>query len=135
MKRFLDSNVFLYAFLNQDVGKKTVAARILAEAVREDNGYVSLQVAKEFCNVMIKRSGKPVDEIAKASEILDRYHLVDGSMRLIRRALEFKGRYDIQFYDSLMLAAAEAGGCGEIYTEDLNDGQVYFGIKAVNPFR
>ena len=59
MKRFLDSNVFLYAFLNQDVGKKTVAAKILAEAVREDNGYVSLQVAKEFCNVMIKRSGKP----------------------------------------------------------------------------
>ena len=33
MKAFLDSNVFLYAFLNQDVGKKSVAARILADAV------------------------------------------------------------------------------------------------------
>ena len=135
MKAFLDSNVFLYAFLNQDVGKKSVAARILADAVREDDGYVSLQVAKEFCNVLIKRSQKSVEEIARASEIFNRFHLVEGSLKLIRRALDFKNRYDIQFYDSLMLAAAEAGGCSVIYTEDLNDGQLYFGIKAVNPFK
>ena len=135
MKAFLDSNVFLYAFLNQDVGKKSVAARILADAVREDDGYVSLQVAKEFCNVLIKRSQKSVEEIAKASEIFNRFHLVEGSLKLIRRALDFKNRYDIQFYDSLMLAAAEAGGCSVIYTEDLNDGQLYFGIRAVNPFK
>ena len=135
MKAFLDSNVFLYAFLNQDVGKKSVAARILADAVREDDGYVSLQVAKEFCNVLIKRSQKSVEEIAKASEIFNRFHLVEGSLKLVRRALDFKNRYDIQFYDSLMLAAAEAGGCSVIYTEDLNDGQLYFGIKAVNPFK
>jgi predicted nucleic acid-binding protein len=48
--------------------------------------------------------------------------------------LEIKGQYGIQFYDALMLAAAEAGGCNEILTEDLNDGQLYCGIKAVNPF-
>jgi len=26
-------------------------------------------------------------------------------------------------------------GCDEIQTEDLNDGQTYCGIKAVNPFK
>ena len=40
----------------------------------------------------------------------------------------------LQFYDSLLLAAAESAGCDEFLTEDLNDGQVYCGIKAVNPF-
>ena len=51
------------------------------------------------------------------------------------RALAIRKQYGIQFYDSLLLAAAEASGCSEIYTEDLNDGQTYCGIKAVNPFK
>ena len=37
--------------------------------------------------------------------------------------------------DSLVVAAAEMSGCDEILTEDLNDGQVYGSVKAVNPFK
>ena len=52
-RTFLDTNVFLYAFLNQDVGKKSVAAKIISDAVRHGCGFVSLQVVNEFCNVMV----------------------------------------------------------------------------------
>ena len=41
-RSFIDTNVFLYAFVNQDVSKKSVAARILVDAVRAANGYVTL---------------------------------------------------------------------------------------------
>lgn len=51
------------------------------------------------------------------------------------RGIEIKNRYDIQFYDAMMLAAAERAGASEFYTEDLNDGQLYCDIKAVNPFK
>ncbi len=44
-------------------------------------------------------------------------------------------RYQISFWDSLILAAAEAGGAEVLYTEDLNDGQKYVGILVRNPFR
>ena len=44
-------------------------------------------------------------------------------------------RYELQFYDSLLLATAEALGCDEFLTEDLNDGQMYGSVKAVNPFK
>lgn len=40
----------------------------------------------------------------------------------------------LEFYDSLLVAAAEATGCDEILTEDLADGQTYCGVKASNPF-
>ena len=135
MKVFLDTNVFLYAFLNQDVAKKMVAAKILAAAIRDGNGYVSLQVAKEFCNVMTKKSHKPVSEVAVALDLISRFNCTAGTFGNVRRALEIKGQYGIQFYDALIVAAAEANGCDEILTEDLNDGQVYCGIKAVNPFK
>ena len=32
------------------------------------------------------------------------------------------------------LQAANASGVGTLYTEDLNDGQVYGEVRAVNPF-
>ena len=136
MKRsFLDTNVFLYAFLNQDAAKKSIAARIVSNAVLSGNCYVSLQVVNEFCNVMVKKSGKPFSDILEATKLFARFHMVDGSLRLTQRALELKGLYGVQFYDSLMLAFSEAAGCDEILTEDLNDGQMYGSVKAVNPFK
>ncbi len=61
MKRFLDTNVFLYAFLNQDVSKKAVAARIVADAVRTGNGRVSVQV------VLSGVPAKPPDPLCHAA--------------------------------------------------------------------
>lgn len=135
MKVFLDTNVFLYAFLDQDVDKKRVAVEAIAKAVRERNGCVSTQVAKEFCNVMLKGSSKSPEDLLKALELFDRFDMVNDTMELVRGAIRIKSRYDLQYYDSLMLAAAESERCGKILTEDLNDGQEYCGIKAVNPFK
>ena len=134
-RTFLDTNVFLYAFLNQDASKKSVAARIVSDAVSSGDGYVSPQVVNEFCNVMLKKSGKTLSEILEATKLFARFRMVDGSLRLTQRALELKGLYGVQFYDSLMLAFSEAAGCDEILTEDLNDGQMYGSVKAVNPFK
>lgn len=135
MKVFLDTNVFLYAFLNQDVAKKTTAARIIATAIRVGNGYVSLQIAKEFCNVMTKKSPKPIAEVLVALNLISRFNYTEDSFGMVCRALSIKEQYGIQFYDALVVAAAEASGCEEIFTEDLNDGQIYCGMKAVNPFK
>ena len=51
------------------------------------------------------------------------------------RGLDIAERYQMQFYDSLLLATAEANGCREFISEDLNDGQIYCGMKIVNPFK
>jgi len=36
--------------------------------------------------------------------------------------------------DALILEAAVEGGCGELWTEDLDDGSTLRGIRIVNPF-
>ncbi len=55
--------------------------------------------------------------------------------QLVLRAVEIQGIYGIQFYDAQIVAAAERLGCDRILTEDLNDGQVYCSITAVDPFK
>jgi hypothetical protein len=42
--------------------------------------------------------------------------------------------FGIHFYDGLVVASAERGGCATLYSEDLNHGQSYFGVELVNPF-
>jgi predicted nucleic acid-binding protein len=34
----------------------------------------------------------------------------------------------------MILAAAERAGCQRIWSEDMNAGQSYFGVKVKNPF-
>ena len=53
---------------------------------------------------------------------------------VISRGVEIKALYGLQFYDATLVAAAERAGAREIWSEDLNPGQRYGGILAVNPF-
>jgi predicted nucleic acid-binding protein len=54
---------------------------------------------------------------------------------IVRRAVDVRAKYGVHFYDGMIVAAAERGGCGRIWSEDLNAGQKYFGIAVENPFR
>jgi predicted nucleic acid-binding protein len=53
---------------------------------------------------------------------------------LVQRAVEVHAKYGLRFYDGMIVAAAERGGCQRIWSEDLNAGQHYFGIIVENPF-
>ena len=53
----------------------------------------------------------------------------------VRNALYINEEYGIQYYDALIVATAEKLHCHEIISEDLNDGQVYRGMMAINPFK
>jgi predicted nucleic acid-binding protein len=47
---------------------------------------------------------------------------------------EQKGRRTFALPNSLIVAAAERGGCQRIWSEDLNAGQKYFGSVVKCPF-
>jgi predicted nucleic acid-binding protein len=49
-------------------------------------------------------------------------------------ALEIRTLYGISYWDSAIVAAAVELGCDTVFSEDLNHGQVYAGVKRVNPF-
>lgn len=53
----------------------------------------------------------------------------------ILEALDVEGRYRISFWDALVLHAAQASGAEILYSEDLSDGQIYRGVRVVNPFK
>ena len=132
---FLDTNVLIYSIDGKDPAKQVVAREIVVSAVRGGGFLVSAQVLNEFSNIALLKLKLSVEEVRKFVSFFSRIGVVSLESRWTDAALLLKQRYETQFFDSLLLAAAQENGCDEILTEDLNDGQMYGNVKAVNPFK
>ena len=132
---FLDTNVLIYSIDGKDPAKQVVAREIVVSAVRGGGFLISAQVLNEFSNIALLKLKLSVEEVRKFVSFFSRIGVVSLESRWTDAALLLKQRYETQFFDSLLLASAQENGCDEILTEDLNDGQMYGSVKAVNPFK
>jgi len=133
--RFLDTNVFVYAVSEQDLRKQKIARDLIRHALETNHdGCTSMQALQEFTNVVIKKQLCPREAIEDWYPFIYALVATEITSDMIRNAIWIQFEYDIQYYDALMIAAAEKLGCHEILTEDLNPGQIYRGMIAVNPF-
>ena len=132
---FLDSNIFLYYCDPTDSAKQSIARKIVLEAVQDGGSVISAQVLNEFACVAMRKLKKTYEEVLTFIDVFKLIPVCDVKSKWTVRALGIQRQFGLQFYDSLLLAAAEANGCTEFLSEDLNDGQIYCGMKAVNPFK
>lgn len=131
---FLDTNVFLYAASADpaDAGKKETAL----DLVRQSNHAVSPQIIAEFIDNAGRKARLGISE-ARLSALVET--MLGGVVTVVdaataEAAWAIGGRYGLRIYDALVVAAARQVGAPVLYTEDLNDGQVYGGVRVVNPF-
>ena len=132
---FLDTNVLVYAYDVSDLEKRRVARELVRRAVAGEI-ITSAQVLAEFAATLLHKLTPPVcaEDAIVALDALGPIKLIIPDGDLVRRAVEAHAAYGIHFYDGMIIAAAERGGCGQIWSEDLNAGQKYFGIPVANPF-
>lgn len=133
--KFVDTNVLVYYVDRRDPAKREKARSIVVEAVRNGGFAITYQSLNEFANVALKKLQMTSAEVAVFLRMFKRMTLVAPQLSWTERAMSVRDRYDLQLYDSLLLVAAEDAGCDEFLSEDLNEGQLYCGIRAVNPFK
>jgi predicted nucleic acid-binding protein len=127
---FFDSNVLLYTAAT-DPRKAAHAARIL-----RDGGTVSVQVLNEFAHVALRKLSRPITEVRRAlSEIREICVVVPLDIDTHELGLDIAERYRLSVFDSMIVASALLAGCGTLYTEDLQHGQVIDGLAVRDPFR
>ncbi len=135
---FIDTNVFIYLFDEIDERKRTVAKRLIQQALETRSACISYQVIQETLNVMTRKLPSPMStENAQhfLEQILIPLWQAMPSSALYQRSLELQSRYGFSFYDALVVAAALESGCTRLYTEDLQHGQQVDGLLIENPFR
>ena len=134
--RFFDTNILVYAATDQDPRKRDIARELISHAIEVNHdGCISTQVLGEFCNTMLRKSLRTKEEIDGMLDYFRELLEIDVTIDLVCHALAVKEEYGIQFYDALIVSAAEKIGCHEIVTEDLNPNQTYRGMAVVNPFK
>ena len=134
---FFDTNVLVYCFDSSEARKQSRAKDLLAQALNTRQGVVSYQVVQEFCNVASKnrRLNLPHERIlAYVNLVLQPMNRVAPSLELLTAALAIRNDNGFSFYDSLVIAAAQATHCQVLYSEDMQHLQRVGSLQVVNPF-
>ena len=133
---FLDTNVLVYAYDAGDSHKQHIAQDLVRQALA---GHIvaSSQVLAEFAATLLHKLSPAAHpaEVTAILDVLTPIKLVPTDGDTVRRAIEVRERYGVHFYDGMIVAAAERGGCTRIWSEDFNSGQSYFGVSVEDPFR
>jgi len=131
---FLDTNVLIYAVsASPDESAKKERALELIEQIEFG---LSAQVLQEFYVNVTTKIAVPLapDDVVALLEQFKSFPVVWTDYPLIVSGIETALRFGISYWDGAIIAAAERLGADTLYTEDLNHGQRYGSVQAVNPF-
>lgn len=134
---FVDTNVLIYAYDNQAGAKQRRAQQRLSALWDSGAGVLSVQVLQEFFNNATRKLRDPL-ALAKAREVVRLYRewvVVPATPEQVLAATELMESYRLSFWDSMIVAAAEAADAVVLLSEDLSHGQTIAGLRVENPFR
>ncbi|MEW6771748.1 MAG: PIN domain-containing protein [Bacillota bacterium] len=135
-RQFVDTNVLVYAHDLSAGEKQRRAQELVAELWETGGGCLSLQVLQEFYVTVTQKVAKPLPPAEAARLVADlsvwRVH-VPGVADLLA-AIEIQQRNRISFWDAMVIRSAQALDCQVIWSEDLNPGQAYDGVRVMDPF-
>src|SRR6187402_1082999 len=133
---FVDSNVLIYSEDPTDRAKQDVALAWLDVLWQRRLGRLSTQVLNEFyVNVTRKISPRmPMgDARAKVRRFVD-WNPWQVDAATVESAWAIEARYQLHFWDSLVVAAAQHMGCRLLLSEDMAHEQRYGNVQVINPF-
>jgi predicted nucleic acid-binding protein len=132
---FCDTNVLGYAVTAVDDPRRTIAVP-LVERLASSGGAVSIQVLQELFVVMTRKARPPVplDEARAVIRGLARWTVFAPGTGDVIEAIDNSQRWQVSFWDSLILTAANKLGARVLWSEDLNHGQAYGQTTVRNPF-
>lgn len=132
VKRFIDSNIFLYAFSDKMLSKQAIAKNIILNG----SPTISVQVINEVSNNLLKKLQFQENEISSFIEnCYERYSVVNITQETFIAASEIRIKHQFSYYDSIIVASALINQCQVLYTEDMQHGKLIAdSLKIINPF-
>jgi predicted nucleic acid-binding protein len=135
-KGFVDTNVLVYAHDSTAGEKHRRAVSLVTELWENGSGCLSLPVLQDFYMTVTQKVPTPM-EAGRAVQImrdLAIWTVHEPGIDDVIAAVEMQLRYRISFRDAMILRSAVRLGCETVWSEDLNPGQVYDGVRVQNPF-
>jgi predicted nucleic acid-binding protein len=136
-KAFVDSNILIYAYDITAEAKHQTAKDLLQSLWITRSGILSVQVLQEVFVNVTRKIPKPLP-ISKAREIVEDYRLwvsAPTGTGTIIHAIDIQSNLEFSFWDSLIIASALEADCQQLYSEDMQHGQIIARrLQILNPF-
>jgi predicted nucleic acid-binding protein len=127
----LDTNILIYGHDKNDMRKQDISRTLL-----DLSPVISTQAVSEYINVLRRKIAIPKHVLIDlCMEILDSCVIHPVSISTLKIARHIIQRYDLQIFDSIIIASAVEGDCKILYSEDMQHGlEIDGGLKILNPF-
>jgi predicted nucleic acid-binding protein len=131
-KIFIDTNVLLYLYSEDDTSKRDVVNLLFDK----NECVLSTQVLIEFMNVGLKKFNISHDKMIEALiELESNFQIHINTTQSIKLASLISQKYKYSWFDSLIVASALESKCTSLITEDMQHNQpIENSIRIVNPF-
>lgn len=133
---FVDTNVLVYARDASEAVKQPQAQAWMRHLWQERSGRLSFEVLNEFYVTVTDKlaPGLGRSEARKEVGVLLAWRPIPTDRRVLEGAWNLQDRYQLSWWNSLIIASARAAGCRYLLTEDLQHQQVLEGLTVLNPF-
>ena len=134
--QFLDTNILVYAFDTSTGRKYEIADALVRQLWDNGAGCISLQVLQEFFVTITHKAPQrmSVPEAREAIRNFSTWTVHRPEVDDVLAAIDIQQRFQISFWDALVIRAAQLTGCSILWSEDLANGQDYGGVVVKNPF-
>jgi predicted nucleic acid-binding protein len=133
---FVDTNILVYARDTTHSAKHSQARGWLEHLWNTRTGRISTQVLKEYYQVVTRRlkPGLPKEQARADIRDLSTWEPVETDLEVLEQAWSLEDRLNYNWWDLLILAAAQRSNCTYVLSEDLQNNQAIDSLKILNPF-
>ena len=132
---FVDTSVLIYSFDKTDIKKNKKSINLLNDLISNKKLVLSNQILEEFTYVAIKKSNIPNNEIKKIIEnLILTAKILNYNEKTILNSLDISSKYNLHFWDSLIIATMLENNIVTIYTENKKDFSKCNKIDVINPY-
>ena len=135
-KVFVDTNVLVYSRDASEPRKQQQAMAWMAHLWSTKTGNLSYQVLQEFYITVTAKlqPGLDPENARKDVRSLLVWHPIVVNDRVLENAWLIQDRFQISWWDALIVSAAQLADCRYLLTEDLQENQVFGSLLVTNPF-
>ena len=122
-KIFIDSNIWLYLFLQDDKEKYKIIEEYL---INNKNSIfiITYQVINEVANILLKNNFSEFEIRENIEYLFKVCTLQDFTKEIVINASSIREKYSLSFWDSIIIASALFARCDMLVSEDMQDGLI-----------
>jgi predicted nucleic acid-binding protein len=131
----LDTNILVYAASAGDDSGKHNATLELFDRLAAVGAIVALPVIGELFNARRKKEFTDLVVLLADVEIwMEAFDCAPAQLEDYLKASVLSDRFNLQYFDALIITVAARAGATMLLSEDMQDGLEVDGLRVVNPF-